>query len=61
MFFDRGVMGLRPTQADERQFPSSNYSSPGITDRLRVGMLIAFARNFDRNQTGIVIGFIQEC
>jgi hypothetical protein len=24
-------------------------------------MLIALARNFDRNQTGIVIGFIQEC
>jgi len=24
-------------------------------------MLIALARNFDRNQTGILIGFIQEC
>jgi hypothetical protein len=24
-------------------------------------MLIGFARNLDRNQTGIVIGFIQEC
>jgi hypothetical protein len=24
-------------------------------------MLIALARNFDRNHTGIVIGFSQEC
>jgi hypothetical protein len=39
----------------------SPFLRTSITDRLHAGMLIALARNFDRNQTGIVIGFIQEC
>jgi hypothetical protein len=39
----------------------SPFLRTSIADRLHAGMLIALARNFDRNQTGIVIGFSQEC
>jgi hypothetical protein len=35
--------------------------APLITDRLHTGRVIAFARNPDRNQAGIVIAITQEC
>jgi hypothetical protein len=41
-------------------YPDHRSCTHAITDRIRAGMLIGFARNLDRNQTGIVIGFIQE-
>jgi hypothetical protein len=61
--------GTRDFDVQRRQALSTLDSCPSrspflhtsITDRLRAGMLITFARNFDRYQTGIVIGFIQEC